>query len=694
MTLLTHLAEASVRALALAAVAGLLSLFVRRTAARHAVWTAVLAGMLFLYAGAALLPPLKLTLLPPAPRAVPVARLPFDGPAFGATPRPAPPKPAKTNWTPGLLLAIYSAGALLLGARMAAGWIAVRRVVRDSIETDDKVRVSAAVTVPVSVGILHPLILLPANSTEWSLEKRRAVLEHERAHVRRRDPLIAVLAALNLCLFWFHPLAWWLERHLASLAEHAADDASILVIGDRQTYAEALLDVAAALPASGARIAFSAVPMARNTHLTARVERILDAGRVLSPGLTQGAVLAVAACAAPILYTAAAFQVTRAPAQPDFTETLPYELRLMVAGTRLTAPEAEKLEDVLKTNPDDLDSRTRLISYYFVNAMPARRVPHVHWLIEHHPDAEVFTSRVTSTEPYYGTEEAEKQLWLKAAQSSSNSRVWATSADFLARNGDRDQAEQLLLRALAEQPADPGFSRRLAGLYISAIVNNPQAPFAAHARQALETTNNQIVAREAVRTLAMFDPGLAGRIAERAGIDPPIFLKPMHEVQPVYPALAKQSRIEGVVRLKVTVARNGSVAAVAVEGGHPLLIPAAVEAVKQWRYVFNDRERTASVEIPFRLDQAPESAPATAAPVPRLQHRTDPVYPPLALQARLQGVVRLKLNVGADGEIAGVQVVAGHPLLVPAAMEAVKQWRYEFWHESSTITVDVPFVLP
>ena len=692
MTLLIHLAEASVRALALAAAAGLVSLFVRRAAARHAVWTAVLAGMLFLYAGVALVPPLKLGLLPPSPQAVPVARLPFDGPVFGATQPPAPPRPPKTNWTPALLLAIYTAGALILAARVAVGWIALRRVVRDSVEIEQEVRLSAAVTVPVTVGILHPLILLPANSTEWPLGKRRAVLEHERAHVRRRDPLIAVLAALNRCLFWFHPLAWWLERHLASLAEHAADDASILATGDRQTYAEVLIDVAAALPAGGARVAFSAVPMARNTRLTARVERILDTGRVLSAGLTRGAGLAVAACAVPFLYTAAALQVTRPPAKPDFTEILPYDTRLMVAGTRLTAPEAEKLEEILGTNPEDLDARARLISYYFVNAMPAKRVPHVLWLIEHHPDAEVFTSRVTDTEPFYGTEATEKQLWRKAAQSSSNPRVWANAAGFLVHSGDPDQAEQLLLRALGEQPADPQFSRRLATLYISEMVNNPQAPFAAHARQALETTTNQVVARETVRSLAMFDPALAGRVAERAGIDPPISLKPVHEVPPVYPPLAKQSRVEGVVRLKVTVAPNGGVAAVAAESGHPLLIPAAVEAVKQWRYLAADRERTATSEVPFRLDQAQASTPAV--PLPRLQHRIDPMYPPLALQARLQGVVRLKLNVGADGEITGITALAGHPLLVPAAMEAAKQWRYEFWHEPTILTVDVPFVLP
>jgi periplasmic protein TonB len=54
-----------------------------------------------------------------------------------------------------------------------------------------------------------------------------------------------------------------------------------------------------------------------------------------------------------------------------------------------------------------------------------------------------------------------------------------------------------------------------------------------------------------------------------------------------------------------------------------------------------------------------------------------PPYPPLAKQARIQGVVRLNAIIGKDGLIQNLQVVSGHPLLVPAALEAVKQWQYK-----------------
>jgi protein TonB len=54
-----------------------------------------------------------------------------------------------------------------------------------------------------------------------------------------------------------------------------------------------------------------------------------------------------------------------------------------------------------------------------------------------------------------------------------------------------------------------------------------------------------------------------------------------------------------------------------------------------------------------------------------------PVYPPLAKQARIQGVVRFNAIIGKDGTIQNLTLMTGHPLLVPAATEAVKQWLYK-----------------
>jgi protein TonB len=55
---------------------------------------------------------------------------------------------------------------------------------------------------------------------------------------------------------------------------------------------------------------------------------------------------------------------------------------------------------------------------------------------------------------------------------------------------------------------------------------------------------------------------------------------------------------------------------------------------------------------------------------------TDPVYPPLALQARIEGTVDFMVIVGADGKVENLSLVAGHPMLVNAAKDAVLKWVY------------------
>jgi protein TonB len=61
----------------------------------------------------------------------------------------------------------------------------------------------------------------------------------------------------------------------------------------------------------------------------------------------------------------------------------------------------------------------------------------------------------------------------------------------------------------------------------------------------------------------------------------------------------------------------------------------------------------------------------------RLQQKTVPIYPALARDARISGVVRFEVVIGTDGRIINMQLVTGHPLLVPAAQEAVRQWVYQ-----------------
>ena len=57
--------------------------------------------------------------------------------------------------------------------------------------------------------------------------------------------------------------------------------------------------------------------------------------------------------------------------------------------------------------------------------------------------------------------------------------------------------------------------------------------------------------------------------------------------------------------------------------------------------------------------------------------KVQPAYPPLARQARIQGQVVLQAEISKEGTIQNLQLISGHPMLAPAAIEAVKQWRYK-----------------
>jgi len=61
----------------------------------------------------------------------------------------------------------------------------------------------------------------------------------------------------------------------------------------------------------------------------------------------------------------------------------------------------------------------------------------------------------------------------------------------------------------------------------------------------------------------------------------------------------------------------------------------------------------------------------------RLVNKVQPIYPPLARQTRISGTVKLHAVIGKDGTVQQLQLVSGHPLLVQAALDAVKQWRYQ-----------------
>ena len=83
----------------------------------------------------------------------------------------------------------------------------------------------------------------------------------------------------------------------------------------------------------------------------------------------------------------------------------------------------------------------------------------------------------------------------------------------------------------------------------------------------------------------------------------PNLRKLVYKVAPKYPRELKQNEIGGIVRLSVSISPNGSVAKITPVGGNPVLVDAATQAVKQWKYAPADRPTTTEVQLNFIPNQ-------------------------------------------------------------------------------------------
>ena len=167
----------------------------------------------------------------------------------------------------------YAAVALVLLSRFAFGLVSVWRLRRATVPLARKapegcdIRVGSKVKSPATFG---STILLPQGALEWSDAKLDAVLAHELSHVRHKDCYVQWLARLHTSIFWFNPLAWWLQGRLADLAETTSDDAAIAVAADRAAYAGLLLEIAQSPPAG------TVVMSAARSNIAARIDRVIS----------------------------------------------------------------------------------------------------------------------------------------------------------------------------------------------------------------------------------------------------------------------------------------------------------------------------------------------------------------------------------------------------------------------------------
>jgi len=99
--------------------------------------------------------------------------------------------------------------------------------------------------VPIVVGLLRPMILVPAAMVNGlTIEQLESVLTHELAHLRRHDHLMIVVQRVLEAILYFHPVTWYLSHRIHDERETSCDDLVLAVGGDRLQYAQSLLRVA------------------------------------------------------------------------------------------------------------------------------------------------------------------------------------------------------------------------------------------------------------------------------------------------------------------------------------------------------------------------------------------------------------------------------------------------------------------
>jgi beta-lactamase regulating signal transducer with metallopeptidase domain len=239
-----------------------------------------------------------------------------------------------------ILLLVWLAVMAVIAASLGYAAIAVRRIVnrarpldspdwlnplwevsdRLSLEQPPRLLRSEDAKMPFACGLFTPTIVLPAECDSWSLDRRRAVLLHELAHVRRHDLIGHTLGRLACAVYWFHPLVWTAAKRLRAESERACDDLALACGARAADYAEHLLDIVTSVRRDSTPSV--ALAMARRKEFEGRMLAILDPElRHSSPSRRQSATL-IGSLALISIVVGAAAPAPRAQSQPNPSVTV------------------------------------------------------------------------------------------------------------------------------------------------------------------------------------------------------------------------------------------------------------------------------------------------------------------------------------------------------------------------------------
>ena len=617
------------------------ALRLRLPASRLAYWHILLAACLLL----------------PAVRPWKQAVLTLSAYVPAAVTAPAPPQPVPVPTLPAseIAMILLGAGMLIRMAWLATGmWrlAGLRRHSRPlrpvsswSVEAD--IRVSDAISSPVTFGFLHPTVLLPANFPELDEPVQEAILCHEILHVRRHDWLFTLVEELVRSIFWFHPAIWWLLGEIGLAREQVVDRQVVELTRSRDEYLDALLAIAGAKP----RLDLAPAPLfLRKRHLKQRVVSIMKEVRMSKTRSISSLAAGLGILALACWFVTATFPLAAAPQTvadgPGVTVDTGGAVMHRSSVIYPESARAKRVQGVV-TVEATVDSSGNVVDTRVLNGpIELRRAAQqsvLNWHFAMDSSANTRQVKVTFELPAQTATPA-VALPAPATPMDAASRAAAEEQIKALRTQMNDQASQL-------QQQDPA------------------------ARQKTIATLSEVQTKLNSLTRQLGPPSLEGKRVNRISIY----------------GLSDQARNDLTSRLPVHI--GDTLAADTMDR-----VRADVRAFDEHLNVGTASNSTGEVALNIQMPGSIVSDAGVSGSVPAFAPAADgtkritiggnvqqaklvtqpkPVYPPLAKQARVSGVVHLSALIGKEGNVVNLAVISGHPLLIQSALDAVQQWVYQ-----------------
>ncbi len=227
---------------------------------------------------------------------------------------------------------------------------------------------SASVAVPVMIGWLRPVVVLPpAALAALPMAQLEALLAHEFAHIRRHDYLVNLLQTAVETICFYHPAVWWISRRVRLEREHCCDDVAVSVC-DRLTYVTALSTLAAL---TTPRLAMAAT----GGSLRERVRRLIEptTHSVTAKGgwMAMLPILLVVSLVAPQAWgTQSPGQVSTS--RPDVVEPVSAAAKVRITEPNVAAQKANPLRVTVKPSADAAQVRVTTTNVTAPKANPLR----------------------------------------------------------------------------------------------------------------------------------------------------------------------------------------------------------------------------------------------------------------------------------------------------------------------------------